>query len=243
MEHIEKNILKFWGLRFLTVEDLTARPKPSKGLVVVDAATPEEKAKMLKELQAEFAGCAKCGLVKTKTKYVFGEGNPNAEIFFLGEGPGGEEDLSGRPFVGRAGKLLTDIIVKGMGLKREDVYIGNIVKCRPPENREPHPEEVIACIPYLVRQIQIIHPKVIVALGASAVQGLLPDLELTISKLRGHFYDYYLAGPGETSGPSVKVMPTFHPAYLLRNPPAKAYTWDDIKKVMAYVGVPIPEKK
>ncbi len=242
-----KKILKFWGVKFVHQDvgkecscdsgsDLSSGPIPSH-------LSTAEKVRLLKELEAVIRKSEKCGLKKTATNLVFGEGNPDAQIFFVGEAPGFEEDKQGRPFVGRAGQLLTDIITKGIGIKREDVYIGNVLKCRPPENRTPTPEEIIACGPYLTRQLQIIHPKVIVALGASAVRGLLPDVTETITRTRGRFFDYHLDGPGTKTGEIIKLMPTFHPAYLLRNPAEKAKVWDDIQKVMAYLGIPVPGKK
>ncbi|MEK7850584.1 MAG: uracil-DNA glycosylase [Deltaproteobacteria bacterium] len=177
---------------------------------------------LLEELRAEIGDCQRCKLGKTRTNLVFGVGNPDAKIVFVGEGPGRDEDLKGEPFVGRAGQLLTDIITKGMRLLREDVYICNVVKCRPPENRNPEPDEIESCEPFLIKQLEIIKPKVIVALGTFAAKTLLKT-ELPISKLRGKFHDYK----------GIKVMPTFHPSYLLRNPEAKKDVWEDIKMVMA----------
>jgi uracil-DNA glycosylase family 4 len=242
-----KKILKFWGVKFVhegmgQVEDRESDSSTSLSTVSSNLSTTE-KVRLLKELDALIRQSEKCGLKKTATNLVFGEGNPDAHIFFVGEAPGFEEDKQGRPFVGRAGQLLTDIITKGIGIRREDVYIGNVLKCRPPENRTPTPEEIIACGPYLTRQLQIIHPKVIVALGASAVRGLLPEVQETISRTRGRFFDYHLDGPGANTGEVIKLMPTFHPAYLLRNPAEKAKVWDDIQKVMAYLGIPVPGKK
>ncbi|MGZ8499839.1 MAG: uracil-DNA glycosylase, partial [Candidatus Binatia bacterium] len=152
---------------------------------------------------------------------VFGVGNPRAKLMFVGEGPGQDEDLQGEPFVGRAGHLLTDIITKGMGLKREDVYICNVVKCRPPENRNPEPAEVSACEPFLKKQIDIVRPQIIVGLGKFAVQTLL-NSKAPIGKLRGTWARYH----------GIKLMPTFHPAYLLRNPVDKKLVWEDIKLVI-----------
>jgi DNA polymerase len=140
---------------------------------------------------------------------------------FVGEGPGRDEDLQGEPFVGRAGQLLTDIITKGIGLRREDVYIANVVKCRPPDNRNPEPDEVAACEPFLKKQIELISPEIIVALGKFAVQTLLQS-RMPITKLRGTWHTYQ----------GIKLMPTFHPAYLLRNPADKKLVWEDIKKVI-----------
>ncbi len=179
------------------------------------------QAKSLEELRAEIGDCRRCKLWPGRTHLVFGVGNPNAQVMFVGEGPGRDEDLQGEPFVGRAGQLLTDIITKGMGLKRADVYIANVVKCRPPENRNPEPDEVASCEPFLKKQIDLIKPKIIVALGKFAVQCLLQSKQ-PISRLRGIWHDYH----------GVKLMPTFHPAYLLRNPGDKKLVWEDIQKVI-----------
>ena len=175
----------------------------------------------LEELQADIGDCRRCKLHAGRTHLVFGVGNPNAKLMFVGEGPGRDEDLQGVPFVGRAGQLLTDIITKGMGLRREDVYIANVVKCRPPQNRNPEPDEVASCEPFLRKQIELIRPEIIVALGKFAVQTLLQS-KVPITRLRGNWHAYM----------GIKLMPTFHPAYLLRNPADKKLVWEDIKKVM-----------
>jgi uracil-DNA glycosylase family 4 len=174
--------------------------------------------------------CTRCKLHKARTKIVFGVGNPKAELVFVGEGPGRDEDMQGEPFVGRAGKLLTQMI-EAMGLKRPDVYIANVVKCRPPENRLPEPDEIATCSPYLIRQIDAIRPKVIVSLGACSAQTLLQTTQ-GISKFRGEWFDFRGA----------KLMPTYHPAYLLRNPPAKADVWKDLQKVMAHLGLEVKKR-
>ena len=179
------------------------------------------KAKNLEELRAAIGDCRRCKLCSGRTNVVFGVGNPNADLMFIGEGPGRDEDLQGEPFVGRAGQLRTDIITKGMGMKREDVYIANVVKCRPPENRNPEPDEVAACEPFLKKQIDLVRPRIIVALGKFAVQALLQS-KVPITKLRGQWHSYH----------GIKLMPTFHPAYLLRNPADKKLVWEDIKKVI-----------
>ena len=237
---VSKQVLKFWGVKFV----VPGSGKSAKtGRQSFPRLTRKEKIQYLADLDAEMHKNERCGLKAGCTNMVFGEGDPGAEIMFVGEAPGFEEDQQGRPFVGRAGQLLNDIITKGMGLKREQVYIGNVIKCRPPQNRTPTPEEVFACVPYLIRQLQIIHPKVIVGLGASAVRALIPDAEGTISRIRGHFFEYHLDGPGTDTGETIQIMPTFHPAYLLRNPAEKAKVWDDIKKVMAFLNIPIPIKK
>jgi DNA polymerase len=181
------------------------------------------------DLLREFIGaCTRCKLAPGRTNLVFGVGNPNAELMFVGEAPGADEDLQGEPFVGRAGQLLTDIIERGMRLSRNDVYICNVIKCRPPENRNPEPDEVSTCEPFLFRQIDLVRPKVIVGLGTFAVQALL-KVKTPISKLRGNWQE--LRG--------IKMMPTFHPAYLLRNPADKRLVWADIQEVMKFLGQPI----
>ena len=182
----------------------------------------------LGQLDADAQGCTRCGLHATRNTVVFGVGNPNADLMFIGEAPGADEDKQGEPFVGRAGKLLTDIIVKGMGKTRDDVYIANVLKCRPPGNRNPASDEVDMCRPYLERQIELIQPKVIVALGSFAVQ-LLLDTKMGITALRGEFQPYGVAGQRDNAP---MIMPTYHPAYLLRNPSAKREVWEDIQKVM-----------
>lgn len=179
------------------------------------------QAKSLHELRAAIGDCRRCKLWSGRTHIVFGVGSPKAALMFVGEGPGRDEDLQGEPFVGRAGQLLTDIITKGMGLKREDVYIANVIKCRPPENRNPEPDEVESCEPFLKKQVDLVRPKVIVALGKFAVQTLLRS-KVPITRLRGVWHDYH----------GIKLMPTFHPAYLLRNPGDKKLVWEDIKKVL-----------
>ena len=176
----------------------------------------------LSAVRDELGDCTRCKLCKGRKTIVFGEGDPGAVLVFVGEGPGQEEDQQGRPFVGAAGQLLTDIIVKGMKLDREDVYICNIVKCRPPDNRNPEPDEIEACEPFLIKQLQAIRPKMIVALGNVAVKTLLKTKE-GITKLRGTWKTYQ----------GIPLMPTFHPAYLLRNPSDKKLVWEDIKKVLA----------
>jgi uracil-DNA glycosylase family 4 len=192
-----------------------------------------EKIKRLNDLDAnEVTGCTRCILCERRTNTVFGEGDPDAKIIFIGEGPGENEDLQGRPFVGRAGQLL-DTMIAGMGLKREQVFIANIVKCRPPNNREPAPDEVATCTPYLERQIEIIRPKVIVTLGRPAAQHMLQS-KISISRIRGQWMSWR----------GIKLMPTFHPAYILRNytPETRAAVWDDLKKVLAELGLPVPSR-
>lgn len=182
-----------------------------------------EEEKTLENLREQIGDCRRCKLCSGRKNLVFGVGNPNAEIMFVGEGPGADEDEQGIPFVGRAGQLLTKMI-QAMGYERKDVYIANVVKCRPPGNRNPEPDEISACLPFLKKQIQIVDPKVIVCLGKFAAQTVL-DTQIPISRLRGHFR--------EIDGK--RVMPTFHPAYLLRNPGMKRLAWEDLKKVMREV--------
>ncbi|HEY6010242.1 MAG TPA: uracil-DNA glycosylase [Nitrospirota bacterium] len=185
----------------------------------------------LDEIRREIGDCTRCKLFKGRNTIVFGEGNPSAALVFVGEGPGFDEDQQGRPFVGAAGQLLTDIIVKGMKLKREDVYICNIVKCRPPGNRNPEPDEVEACIGFVKKQIAAIKPKVIVTLGNVPTQCLLGTKQ-GITKMRGVWQEY----------DGILVMPTFHPSYLLRSPGEKKRVWEDIKLVMGKLGMTVPEK-
>ncbi|MFA6142769.1 MAG: uracil-DNA glycosylase [Candidatus Omnitrophota bacterium] len=173
----------------------------------------------LDALKKEVSGCKSCDLHKTRLNVVFGAGDPKARLMFVGEAPGRDEDMQGLPFVGRAGQLLTKII-EAMGYKREDVYIANILKCRPPENRAPLPSEILACADNVKRQVEIIKPKVICTLGKFASQTLLKT-ETPITMLRGKFCEYN----------GIKVMPTFHPAYLLRNPQDKKLVWEDMKKI------------
>lgn len=192
----------------------------------------------LAQIAKEVDACRRCQLGDLRTNSVPGEGNPNAGIVFVGEGPGENEDLQGRPFVGRAGQLLDKIIV-AMGLKRGDVYICNIVKCRPPENREPRPDEVISCLPFLKAQLGLIRPRVIVTLGAPAAKTLL-ETNKPIGQIRGKFFDYYF----DDFSPPIKLMPTYHPAYLLRNysHENRMKVWEDMKTVLAELGLPVPKK-
>jgi uracil-DNA glycosylase len=190
-----------------------------------------EKTANLDTLREFIGDCTRCKLAPGRTKLVFGVGNPSADLMFVGEAPGADEDLQGEPFVGRAGQLLTDIIERGMRIRRQDVYICNVIKCRPPENRNPEPDEVSTCEPFLFRQIDLVKPRAIVGLGTFAVQALL-KVKTPISKLRGHWQ--------EVRG--IKMMPTFHPAYLLRNPADKRLVWADIQEVMKLLGQTIPPR-
>ncbi len=179
----------------------------------------------LEEVREYLGECTRCKLHAGRTNIVFGVGNPGAKLVFVGEGPGRDEDIKGEPFVGRAGQLLTDIIEKGMKLRRSDVYIANIVKCRPPNNRDPEEDEIATCEPFLLAQLDVIKPKLICALGKFATQTLLKTKE-RITALRGNVYEYH----------GIKLVPTFHPAYLLRNPADKKLCWADIQKLMALYG-------
>ena len=179
----------------------------------------------LERIREDLGDCTRCRLHEQRNKIVFGAGSPKAELVFVGEGPGRDEDMQGFPFVGRAGKLLTQMI-EAMGLTREDVYICNVVKCRPPENRKPEDDEVATCSPYLDRQLDVIAPTAIVCLGGTAAQALLQTKD-SISRFRGNWFDYR----------NTKLMATYHPAYLLRNPAAKGDVWKDLQKVMAHLGL------
>lgn len=194
---------------------------PAAGAVPAAAeASIGGNAPALERVRSELGECCRCTLGGLRHRIVFGEGNPDADLLFVGEAPGADEDAQGRPFVGRAGQLLTKIIV-AMGLKREDVYICNILKCRPPENRNPLPEEIAACEPFLIRQIEAIRPRIICALGSFAAHTLLKS-EAPITVLRGRFHRYQ----------GIPLMPTYHPAYLLRNPEAKKLVWEDVQAIM-----------
>lgn len=177
-----------------------------------------KKAQTLEDLNKMISNCVKCVLHKGRNNFVFGSGNPNADVMVIGEGPGAEEDKQGLPFVGRAGQLLTDIL-KAIKFNRDEVYIANIVKCRPPDNRTPLPEEMETCIPYLAKQIELIQPKLILCLGLTAAKGLLKKKE-SLTALRGQVFDYN----------GIKTMVTFHPAALLRNPNWKKDCWVDVQK-------------
>jgi len=185
----------------------------------------------LLKTREDLGECTRCKLHSTRQKIVFGDGNPKAELVFVGEGPGADEDAQGLPFVGRAGKLLTQMI-EAMGLQRKDVYICNVVKCRPPENRQPEEDEVSTCSPFLLRQIDAIAPKVIVCLGAVAAKTLL-QTNRGISQFRGEWLEFR----------GRKLLATYHPAYLLRNPPAKSEVWKDLQKVMAVLGLEVKKGK
>ena len=193
------------------------------GAVATGAADErtDDSAVALTAIREEIGDCRRCKLASGRKTIVFGQGNPRAELMFVGEAPGSEEDEQGLAFVGRAGQLLTDIIEKGMKMKRSDVFIANVLKCRPPQNRNPEPDEILSCQPFLEAQIRAIRPRVLVGLGKFAAQWLLKTAE-PISRLRGRLGQYQ----------GIAVMPTYHPAYLLRNPAAKKDVWEDMKAVL-----------
>jgi DNA polymerase len=194
---------------------------PNHATLVPRLDLPDDVLAPFGDLPARVAACTRCRLCESRTFTVFGEGTPTARLVFCGEGPGFDEDRSGRPFVGRAGELLSDMIVKGMRMRREDVFILNAVKCRPPENRTPAPDEIAACRPFLAEQLELIRPAVIVALGNPASQALLGTVP-GITRIRGRVFEAFGA----------KVVPTYHPAFLLRNPAGKRETWTDLQLVM-----------
>ncbi|MDD3588772.1 MAG: uracil-DNA glycosylase [Thermoguttaceae bacterium] len=208
------------------------RREPAQLNVVSPAPAGEDRASKLAQLAQQIAQCTLCpALVQNRTQTVFGTGDPYAELCFVGEGPGAEEDLQGKPFVGRSGQLLTDMIEKGMGIKRDSVFICNIVRCRPPQNRNPEKQEANNCRPFLDATLDVVQPKFICCLGSIAATNLL-QTDKPIGKLRGIVHDYN----------GVKVVCTYHPAYLLRNPSAKKQTWDDLKLLMREMGLQIPGK-
>jgi DNA polymerase len=216
-----------------TLQVLTVNPEQA-------ATDPVTELKLIRE---DLGDCTRCKLHKQGRKQiVFGVGNPRAELMFVGEGPGADEDAQGEPFVGRAGQLLNNMI-KAMGIRREDVYIANVVKCRPPGNRTPERDECETCSPFLMRQIAVVRPKVVVALGAVSAKNLLA-INAPMSELRGRFYDFVPAG-APSSDPSwqgTKLAVTYHPAFLLRDPRQKGEAWKDLQMVMKYLGWNPPKK-
>jgi len=212
----------------------TLAPKPEQGV--------KDPAAALRIIREDLGDCTRCKLHKQGRKQiVFGVGNPRAELMFVGEGPGADEDVQGEPFVGRAGQLLNNMI-KAMGLRREEVYIANVVKCRPPGNRTPERDECETCSPFLMRQIAAIKPKVLVALGAVAAKNLLA-MNASMAELRGRFYDFLPAGARATEAwPGARLAVTYHPAFLLRDPRQKGEAWKDLQMVMKYLGLEPPKK-
>src|ERR1700723_2858237 len=191
---------------------------------------PPSRAEALRAIQFEIGDCKRCALSAGRNKIVFADGDPNGRLMFVGEGPGADEDAQGLPFVGRAGQLLNNMIA-ATGLKREQVYIANIVKCRPPQNRVPEPEEAMTCVPFLFRQIDVIQPEVLVALGSTAATYLL-GAKTSLSGLRGRIHNCR----------NTKLIVTYHPAYLLRDPRQKKEAWQDLKLAMAELGLPVPSR-
>ncbi len=225
LEQMKRNGITHVEVSRETLESLTVEaaflPRPETSDRDKNVAPTME----LRTIESSAKACTKCPeLVRCRHSVVFGTGNPRAELMFIGEAPGADEDAQGEPFVGRAGQLLTKIIA-AMGYTRDEVYITNILKCRPPQNRTPLPNEIANCLPYVLSQIELIQPKVIVALGATALRALL-GVQLGITKMRGHWYTFR----------DIPIMPTFHPAYLLRNPAAKREVWDDMKAVLQKLG-------
>ena len=226
------------GVSKLSPPALPAAQPPAKSFVAPLPAGPslfevaeKRPGETLLQVREDLGECTRCKLHRTRNKIVFGDGSSQARLVFVGEGPGADEDAQGLPFVGRAGKLLTQMI-EAMGLQRRDVYICNVVKCRPPGNRQPEGDEVESCSPFLFRQLDVIKPKVIVCLGATAFQTLLQS-NRSISHFRGQWLDFR----------GYKMLPTYHPAYLLRNPAAKADVWKDLQKVMAELGLEVKKNK
>ena len=205
----ELEALSVWGIAHVPAPRGRAAPQAAR----------REKTEAMAQIEQEIIACRRCALYRTRTRHVPGEGSLNARLVFIGEAPGREEDLQGRPFVGRAGQLLTKMI-EAMGLRREEVYICNVLKDRPPNNRTPEPDEMAACLPFLERQLDLIQPRVICTLGSIALKALLGS-HLFISSSRGQVYEYR----------GIPLVPTFHPAYLLCNPPAKKFAWSDLKRV------------
>jgi DNA polymerase len=203
------------GTNFVVSEEQAVSPAPE----------------LLDRIAVEIGSCAKCSLSETRTNTVPGQGTSGPDIMFIGEAPGMDEDRQGLAFVGKAGQLLTKMI-EAMGYSREEVFIGNILKCRPPDNRAPLPEEMETCLPYLKAQIRVLQPKVIITLGATAAKGLL-DVSVGITRLRGKWLSFE----------GIDVMPTYHPAYLLRTPSAKREAWEDLKAVLGRLGREVPERK
>lgn len=217
------------------VESLETQQMPKAAVLPVmetpaQAVAPKDKARALAAIREDLGECTRCALASGRTNVVFGEGDPNARLMFVGEGPGADEDAQGRPFVGRAGQLLNNMIM-AMGLQREQVYIANIVKCRPPQNRVPEPDEAYTCSPFLFRQIDVIRPEVIVALGATAATYLLGG-KSPLSALRGRLHQ----------ARGAKLIVTYHPAYLLRDPRQKKEAWADLQLAMTELGLKKAEK-
>jgi len=233
-EHREEMAARKSVVARTIIEDNLVAITPNSELGVSDPVAA------LKLIREDLGDCTRCKLHQQGRKQiVFGVGNPHAELMFVGEGPGADEDAQGEPFVGRAGQLLNNMI-KAMGLRREDVYIANIVKCRPPGNRTPEPDECGTCSPFLMRQIAAIKPKVLVALGATAAKNLLA-MNSSLGDLRGRWFDFKPPA-SDPSWPGARLAVTYHPAYLLRDPRQKGETWKDLQMVMKYLGIEAPKK-
>jgi len=212
--------------QLIALPDKAQNPEPAD-LHILQADPPAGDAvTALRAIREDIGDCTRCGLSRGRKNIVFGVGNPKADIMFIGEGPGADEDEQGEPFVGRAGQLLNNMIA-AMGLRREDVYIANVVKCRPPQNRAPERDEIETCSPFLMRQVDVIRPKTIVALGATAAKTLL-GISDSMASLRGRLYDFR----------GTKLAVTYHPAFLLRDPRQKKEAWKDLQMVMNFLGMP-----
>lgn len=219
MTYLRKLYLESIGIQYL--------PRPEPPRLTESAHSSPDGRETLETLREEIGDCQRCSLSEGRTSLVFGAGSPEAELVFVGEAPGRDEDIQGEPFVGRAGQLLTRII-NAMGLSRDQVYICNVIKCRPPGNRDPFPEEIARCEPFLKRQLDILNPQIICALGSFAAKTLLKT-DAKISQLRGHVHTYN----------GIPLIPTYHPSYLLRNPQAKRDVWQDVQKAMEILGLPV----
>jgi DNA polymerase len=236
------------GFAAIEREELAAVDEPSSEGVSPDpamlAAILQDKPAALRVIREEIGDCTRCKLSQARTNIVFGVGDPQARIMFIGEGPGADEDAQGEPFVGRAGQLLNNMIT-AMGIRREDVYIGNVVKCRPPQNRTPERDECDTCGPFLMRQISVVRPEIIVALGATAAKFLL-GISDSMANLRGRIYDFHPILPHmaleRDPAYATKLVVTYHPAYLLRDPRQKKETWLDLQMVMKYLGMTPPKR-
>ena len=231
--YCELGIYDFYRREVVAPANSESATRPESELVAASPANPLpvlSPAETLAAIRADIGECTRCRLHRGRKNLVFGVGDPNAELMFIGEGPGADEDAQGEPFVGRAGKLL-DNMIAAMGLKREQVYIANVVKCRPPGNRQPERDECDTCSPFLLRQVEAIGPKIIVALGATAARTLL-GINDSMSNLRGRLYDFR----------GTKLAVTYHPAFLLRDPRQKKEAWKDLQQVMQFLGLPNPPR-
>jgi DNA polymerase len=240
---VREELAAITGPEELQEMDETRRAEPAAEGAQL-AGILADKPAALRVIREEIGDCTRCRLSQARTNIVFGVGDPQARIMFVGEGPGADEDAQGEPFVGRAGQLLNNMI-NAMGIRREDVYIGNVVKCRPPKNRTPERDECDTCGPFLMRQISVVRPEIIVALGATAAKFLLGVAD-SMANLRGRIYDFHPIVPhlAAERDPefTAKLVVTYHPAYLLRDPRQKKETWADLQLVMKYLGMPLPKR-